>query len=62
MTQAVEINRLTKKPVLCTETFQMIMNPIVVLQPEVGRNIPVATAFYDKDAQQIKLSFNLFHL
>lgn len=24
MTQAVEINRLTKKPVLCTETFQMI--------------------------------------
>ncbi|WP_294588192.1 phosphoribosyltransferase family protein [uncultured Bacteroides sp.] len=26
MQQAIEINRLTKKPVLCTETFQMIYN------------------------------------
>ena len=26
LSQALEINRITKKPVLCTETFEMIYN------------------------------------
>jgi len=26
LSQAIEINRITKKPVLCTETFDMIFN------------------------------------
>lgn len=57
MTQAVEINRLTKKPVLCTETFQMIYeSKSLYYNLKSGETFPWLRRF-SKMAQQIKLSF-----
>jgi hypothetical protein len=42
MSQAIEINRLTGKPVLCTETFQMIYDAQSLLHNiKTGKNFPL---------------------